>query len=240
MSLTGKQKGYVISGGLLLLIGGYILPGLLGVFSMIVIGALWVAFAVKSSQLESLPEEDSNTSGQIISFGWLEAGTSWLAENLRSKIRQAFSWIFWKVEAMIEWGLNRTEHLMNSYKERKEKREVSSRNPEVPFEQNIEQADTSLPIANTHQPISSMSNQPQKKSKGPLGLLIGIIAGIPVSYLFQPKPLQNKLSMGDYITHLPDLIERVAKNPDESRILITLVVSCVICGMIGIAVAKRI
>ena len=90
--------------------------------------------------------------------------------------------------------------------------------------------------------------QTQKKSGSsslPLvGGIIGFILGIPISYYFQPGIIRVKLTCGDYVSRLPDMIGNILKQPDDLgiKILLTLVITCIVTaaigGLIGKAIAK--
>lgn len=68
--------------------------------------------------------------------------------------------------------------------------------------------------------------------------LIGFLAGIPLSYLFQNGLVRNKLSLGDYIAKLPDIIGAAGDRNDMAGIVVTLVVTCVIFAIVGFGVSK--
>ncbi|MEA2016875.1 MAG: SHOCT domain-containing protein [Campylobacterota bacterium] len=61
------------------------------------------------------------------------------------------------------------------------------------------------------------------------GAVVGAILGVPISYYLQASWIQEKITLGKYITKLPEIIQ-------NSELLPTLVVSMVVCGIIGIVV----
>jgi len=73
----------------------------------------------------------------------------------------------------------------------------------------------------------------RKTSFAPLGVLIGIIFGYPLSYYFQPEALRMKLSMGGYVEHIGEVL----KNSDlQSTAVGTWIVTIIALGVIGAAV----
>lgn len=39
------------------------------------------------------------------------------------------------------------------------------------------------------------------------GLLLGAVLGYPISYFFQPGALRAKMSLGDYVQHIGDIMQ---------------------------------
>ena len=92
--------------------------------------------------------------------------------------------------------------------------------------------------------MSQNQNQPAKKS-GTASVVLGIVGffvGVPLSYAFQPGLIRGKLTCGEYITHLPQMIADILKKPDDFgfQVLMTLVVTCGVTGIIGAFIGKAI
>ena len=70
-----------------------------------------------------------------------------------------------------------------------------------------------------------------------IGSLIGFFVGIPVSYWFQSEMVRAKFSVGDYLAKgIPEVLDALASgnmNDNTTSILITIVISCIVCSVVG-------
>lgn len=51
-----------------------------------------------------------------------------------------------------------------------------------------------------------MAEQQRSGNHLPFGLVVGVLAGYPLSYFFQSRALQSKLSLGQYIENFPKIL----------------------------------
>lgn len=56
--------------------------------------------------------------------------------------------------------------------------------------------------------------------------IVGAILGIPISYYFQPSIVQNKLTLGQYLSNLPQIL-----GDTTADFLTPVLLSCVICAI---------
>ncbi len=68
--------------------------------------------------------------------------------------------------------------------------------------------------------------------KTPILAFIGALLGIPLSYYFQPEIVRAKLSLSEYLTHLPEIVT------DESGayiapVILTVLISAMVLGVVG-------
>ena len=67
-----------------------------------------------------------------------------------------------------------------------------------------------------------------------IGLLVGVLAGYPISYFFQSGALRAKMSLGDYITKIDDIFGSKDLAPTAIGTWIACVILCpVIAILIG-------
>lgn len=64
--------------------------------------------------------------------------------------------------------------------------------------------------------------------RGLVGLLAGLVIGVPASYFLQSGMLRAKISLGAYLTHLPELL-----NQQGSDVFPPLFLSCAALGALG-------
>ena len=95
--------------------------------------------------------------------------------------------------------------------------------------------------------MSEVQNPPEKTKKKAsslplIGGIVGFVLGIPISYFFQPGIIRTKLTCGEYITRLPEMIADTLKNPDDLgiKVLLTLVITCVVLSVIGWLIGKAV
>ncbi len=70
--------------------------------------------------------------------------------------------------------------------------------------------------------------------RGLIGFVAGLIVGVPASYFLQSGMLRAKLSLGAYITHLPELLSN-----SGGDLLPPLLLSCAVLGGLGWVVGRR-
>jgi hypothetical protein len=64
-------------------------------------------------------------------------------------------------------------------------------------------------------------------NKTVLFAIIGAVLGVPLSYYFQPAIIQSKLTLGQYLSNLPQILG------DKSADFVTpVLLSCVICTLV--------
>jgi hypothetical protein len=86
-------------------------------------------------------------------------------------------------------------------------------------------------------PDQELQPQPENKPMGLAGkgAILGLIIAYPVSYFFQPSVLRAKLSLGEYITQIGDVL-------GESNLVSAVIISFVVCpillAIIGGAIDK--
>ncbi len=69
-----------------------------------------------------------------------------------------------------------------------------------------------------------------------MGAVIGLVLGYPLSYFFQPGALRAKMSLGDYISHISDILG----SQDLSGTAIGVwFVSIVALGALGLAIERN-
>lgn len=73
-----------------------------------------------------------------------------------------------------------------------------------------------------------------RDARGLFGLVIGLVIGVPASYFLQSGILRAKLSLGAYITHLPELISQ-----SGGDVFPPLLLSCAALGMVGWFVGRK-
>lgn len=66
-----------------------------------------------------------------------------------------------------------------------------------------------------------------------IGAFLGLLAGVPASYLVQAEQLRAKVSFVNYFKHLPELVERY-----PGDVLPPLIVACAVLGIIGGVVGR--
>ena len=57
--------------------------------------------------------------------------------------------------------------------------------------------------------------------------------GVPLSYYFQLPLVRAKLTLGDYLSRIGGVLE-------EPELTMRLVVTCIVCGLIGAAIGRAI
>jgi hypothetical protein len=70
--------------------------------------------------------------------------------------------------------------------------------------------------------------------RGLAGLLAGLFVGIPASYYLQSGMIRAKLSLGSYVTHLPELLKNYGGD-----VFPPLLLSCAVLGTVGWFVGRR-
>jgi hypothetical protein len=74
-----------------------------------------------------------------------------------------------------------------------------------------------------------------KDARGLIGLIAGLLLGVPASYFLQSGMLRAKLSLSAYLTHLPELLSK-----QGGDIFPPVLLSCVILGAVGWFVGRKI
>ena len=67
-----------------------------------------------------------------------------------------------------------------------------------------------------------------------LGLVIGLVLGVPGSYYFQSGALKAKMSLGSYLGNLPDLL---SKYPGD--VFPPLLICCALLGVAGWFIGRQ-
>ncbi|HEX7681632.1 MAG TPA: hypothetical protein VF713_26150 [Thermoanaerobaculia bacterium] len=76
-----------------------------------------------------------------------------------------------------------------------------------------------------------MAQQPQSSSNHlPFGLVVGFLAGYPLSYFFQSRALQAKLSLGQYIQNFDKIL---GDSSLVGTVILGFIVSIGVCGLVG-------
>ena len=73
-----------------------------------------------------------------------------------------------------------------------------------------------------------------RNRRGLLGLLGGVLLGVPASYYLQSGMLRAKVSLAAYLTHLPELLNRYG-----SDVFPPLLLTCAVLGAIGWFLGRR-
>lgn len=73
-----------------------------------------------------------------------------------------------------------------------------------------------------------------RDARGLIGLVAGLIIGVPASYFLQSGMLRAKLSLGAYITHLPELLSN-----SGGDVFPPLLLSCAVLGVLGWFVGRK-
>lgn len=84
----------------------------------------------------------------------------------------------------------------------------------------------------------------QEKSQPPtnqakftlIGLIAGCLLGYPLSYFFQSRALQAKLSLGGYIEHFSDII---GDKDLLSAVIVGFIVAIGVCGVAGYVIGRN-
>ena len=71
-------------------------------------------------------------------------------------------------------------------------------------------------------------------ARGLVGLIVGLLVGIPASYYLQSGMLRAKISLGAYLSHLPELLDQ-----NGGDVFPPLLLSCVALGAIGWFVGRK-
>lgn len=69
---------------------------------------------------------------------------------------------------------------------------------------------------------------------GIVGLFVGFLLGVPVSYFFQSEMIRAKLTLGSYLGHLPQLLSNYPKD-----MIPPVLLSCAVLGFIGWLVGRK-
>ena len=68
------------------------------------------------------------------------------------------------------------------------------------------------------------------------GVVIGLVLAYPISYFFQPGYLRAKLSLGEYIIEIADIL-------DEPKLVSAVVISFIVCpvvlGIVGRLIDRK-
>jgi hypothetical protein len=71
--------------------------------------------------------------------------------------------------------------------------------------------------------------------RGLVGLIAGLIIGVPASYFLQSGMLRAKLSLGAYLNHLPELLSK-----SGGDVFPPLLISCAVLAVLGWFVGRRV
>lgn len=79
-----------------------------------------------------------------------------------------------------------------------------------------------------------MAQQPQSTGNHlPFGFVVGLLAGYPLSYFFQSRALQSKLSLGQYIENFPKVL---GDSSLVGTVILGFIVSVAVCSLVGFLV----
>lgn len=73
-----------------------------------------------------------------------------------------------------------------------------------------------------------------KDVRGFIGLIAGLLLGVPASYYLQSGMLRAKISLGAYVAHLPQLLQQ-----GGGDVFLPLLLSCVVLGSLGWFVGRQ-
>lgn len=82
-------------------------------------------------------------------------------------------------------------------------------------------------------PFGSSPSEPGRtpgatSNKGRLFALIGLVLGVPLSYYFQPDVIKSKLSLTQYLGHLPEILR-----DSSGDYVFPVILSCVLTALAG-------
>ena len=73
-----------------------------------------------------------------------------------------------------------------------------------------------------------------RDARGLVGLVVGLLIGVPASYYLQSGMLRAKVSLGAYVTHLPELLSRYGGD-----VFPPLLLSCAVLAVLGWFVGRK-
>ena len=62
------------------------------------------------------------------------------------------------------------------------------------------------------------------------------VIGYPISYFFQSGMVRAKMTLPEYLQHIPDVFKTL-ENSDFSDIGVTAIATMVVCGIIGVVLS---
>ena len=73
-----------------------------------------------------------------------------------------------------------------------------------------------------------------QNARAVIGLLIGLAIGVPASYYLQSGMIRSKMSLGAYLTHLPELLQNYGGD-----VVPPLLLSCAVLAAVGWFLGKH-